>query len=97
MKEFKTSLANDDSKIEYDFLCYENTEPIDIGDKYIYFFCNVADVQICDSENIKLEINKHNRPKNHDIIDLVYGFWQNCYKIKSTNLNIDEFTKFKYI
>lgn len=51
--------------------------------------CGIADVQICDSENVKSEINKHDRPKKEDIIDLVHGFWRNCYKIKNTNFNID--------
>jgi len=85
MKKFKTSLANDDSKIEYNFECYENTVPIEIGDMYIFFFCGIADVQVCDSEHVKLEINEHNRPLKEDVIDMVYGFWRQCYKIKSTN------------
>ena len=58
MKNFKTSLVDDDSKTEYDFECYDNTEPIEIGDKFIFFFGGIADVQECYSENEKYEINK---------------------------------------
>lgn len=84
MKNFKTKVEGLNE--EFDFECYENTEPIEIGDKYIFFFGGIADVQVCDSENVKFEINKNDRVK--DEIDLVTGFWQKCYKIKSTNFDL---------
>ena len=88
MKKFKTKI---DSCLEeeYDFECYENTEPIEIGDKYIYFFCDIADVQECCSENEKFEINFNNHVRDSKVaVDLVVGFWKNCYKIKSTNFDL---------
>lgn len=84
MKKFKTKIEGYEE--EFNFECYNNTEPINIGDKYIFFFGDIVDVQICDSESIKLEINKNNRVKDNTKIDFVTGFWQNCYKIKSTNV-----------
>jgi hypothetical protein len=86
--KIKTHLVNDDSKTEYDFECYENTEPIEIGDKFIFFFFGGWDVQTCCSENEKSEINKHDRPKREDIIDMTHNFWENCYKIKTTNFDL---------
>lgn len=66
-----------------------HTEPIEIGDKYIiFFFWGIADVQTCDSETVKEEINKNSRVHDHTKIDLVTGFWRNCYKIKSTNFDL---------
>jgi len=87
MRTFKTKLINDDSGLEYDFECFENTEPIEIGDKFLFFFWGGADVQICDSENSKFEINKNNY-KSECVIDFVTGFWENCYKIKTTNFDL---------
>lgn len=83
MIKFKTKIEGHEG--EFDFECYENTEPIEIGDKYIFFFGGIASVQICDSEREKEEINKHNRPYRFDIIDLTHNFWTVCFKIKSTN------------
>jgi len=86
MKKFKTVI--DESVEEFDFLCYENSEPINMGDPYIFFFCGIADVQKCDSETIKYEINKNDRVRK-DFGDMVTGFWRNCYKIKETNFNLE--------
>lgn len=86
MKNFKTKVEGHNGI--FDFECYENTEPIDIGDKYIFFFGGIADVQVCDSEGVKFEINKNDRVKDRSKIDLVTGFWQKCYKIKSTNFDL---------
>jgi len=88
MRNFKTKIEGSYSDKEFDFECYENNVPIEIGDKFIFFFAGVADVQICDSENIKYEINKNDRVKDVTKIDLVTGFWKNCYKIKSTNFDL---------
>lgn len=55
----------------------------------IFFFGGIADVQTCDSENEKSEINKNNKPYQKDKIDLVHNFWRKCYKIKSTNLDLN--------
>ena len=35
MRNFKTKIEGHEE--EFDFECYENTEPIEIGDKYIFF------------------------------------------------------------
>lgn len=86
MLTFNTKI--DGHEGEFNFECYENTEPIEIGDKFIFFFAGIADVQICDSENTKSEINKHDRPYKKDMIDLVYNFWTKCFKIKSTNFDL---------
>jgi hypothetical protein len=86
MENFKTKIEGHDE--EYEFECYENTEPIEIGDKFIFFFAGIADVQTCDSENVKTEINQNDRVENHAIIDFVTGFWKKCYKIKSTNFDL---------
>ena len=86
MREFKTKIEGHEE--EFSFVCYENTEPINIGDKYIFFFGGIADVQVCDSENVKAEINKNDRVKDHTKIDLVTGFWKNCFKIKSTDFDL---------
>lgn len=87
MKNFKNKIYISDSDIEFDFECYENTEPIEIGDCYLFFFGS-ASVGKCQSEAEKSEINKHDREYRTDIIDLTYGFWKNCYKIKTTNFDL---------
>lgn len=85
MEKFKTKIDGYPER-EYNFECYDNTTPIEIGDKYIFFFGGIVDVQICDTESVKAEVNKHDRPKK-DMIDLVHGFWRNCFKIKSTDFD----------
>ena len=87
MKNFKTKVEGHQS--EFNFVCHENTEPIKIGDKFIYFFCGIADVQVCDSESVENEINQNDRVKDNSIIDLVTGFWRNCYKIESTDFDLE--------
>lgn len=86
MEKFRTKVEGFDQ--EFDFECYDNTEPIEIGDKFIFFFAGIADVQECCSENEKSEINKNDRVRDNTIIDLVTGFWRNCYKIKTTNFDL---------
>lgn len=88
MKKFNTKIEGN-GDIHYDFLCYENTEPIEIGDKFIFFFGGIADVDTCESENSRQEINPNDRVKDNTKIDLVTGFWKNCYKIKTTTFNLD--------
>ena len=87
MRDFVTKVEGFEK--EFEFCCYENTEPIEIGDRYIYFFGGIADVQTCHSEKEKSEINKHDRPYKSGYIDFVHSFWMNCFKIKSTNFNWD--------
>ena len=86
--KFKTKIEGYLDK-EFNFECYDNTEPIEIGDNYLFFFAGIADVQKCISENEKFEINKNDRIRDNFTIDLVTGFWRNCYKIKSTNFNLN--------
>jgi len=87
MRTFKTKVEGHDE--EFDFECYDNTETIEVGDKFLFFFGGIADVQVCGSEAEKLEINKNDRVQDYTKIDLVTGFWKNCYKIKSTNFNLE--------
>jgi len=90
MLEFNTKVECADEKDEdknFHFECYENTEPIEIGDIFIFFFAGIADVQTCYGENQKEEINPNNR-KSTGLGDLVTGFWMNCYKIKETNFKL---------
>ncbi len=88
MKKFKTKIEGHDK--EFDFECYENTEPIEIGDNYIIFFGGIADVQTCDTDNVKFEINKNDKVWDGRSLDFVSGFWKNCYKIKSTNFDLSK-------
>lgn len=83
MRNFKTKIEGHEE--EFEFECHENTTPIEIGDKFLFFFAGIADVGVCGSEEEKAEINKNDRIKNPAKIDLVTGFWRNCFKIKSTN------------
>lgn len=87
MENFKTKIEGSD--IEYNFECYPNTEPIEMGDYYIFFFAGIADVKKCYSENEKIEINKNGIQPKHNTIDFVSGFWRSCYKIKNTDLNLE--------
>ena len=87
MQQFKTKIKGHSDE-EFNFECYENTEPIEIGDKFIFFFAGIADVQECCSEQEKIEININNRVKDESKIDLTTGFWKKCYKIKSTNFDL---------
>jgi len=81
MKFFKTQIENQEG--EFEFECYENTHPINIGDAFIFFFGGIADVQICDHKDIHFEINPIDKFK----VDSVNAFWKRCYKIKKTNLD----------
>lgn len=90
MKKFTTRIEGSDDKQEFDFECYDNTEPIEIGDKFLFFFAGIADVGTCSSENEKHEVNQNDRVRDNTKIDLVTGFWKNCYKIKSTNYDLSK-------
>ncbi len=88
MIHFKIQIESSDSKEEFEFECYPNTEPIEIGEYFLFFSAGIADVGKCSSEHEKSEINQHNRPKQENLIDCTYNFWRNCYKIKTTNFNL---------
>jgi hypothetical protein len=88
MEYFIKQIDSSDSKEEFNFECYPNTEPIEIDDYFLFFFAGIVDVGKCCSENEKSEINQHNRPKREDVIDCTHGFWRNCYKIKTTNFDL---------
>ena len=89
MKNFKTKIEGSEIDKEYEFECYDNTEPIEIGDAFLFFFAGIVDVQICQSENEKEEINPNNKVRDPEMVmDLVAGFWKNCYKIKNTDFDI---------
>jgi hypothetical protein len=90
METFNTKVESDDSGKEYKFECYDNTEPINIGDNYLFFFAGIVDISECSSENEKKEINPNNRKRDNTKIDLVTGFWKKCYKIKSTNFDLSK-------
>lgn len=87
MKKFKTKIE-DLGEQKFEFECFENTEPINIEDIYLFFFDAVAFVARCETEQEKEEINPNNKEIQMDKIDLVYNFWKNCYKIKSTDLDL---------
>lgn len=86
MENFKTKI--DGHPEEFSFECYDNTEPIEVGDAYIFFFAGIADVQLCFSEDVKYEINQNDRVHDHTKIDFVTGFWKKCYKIKTTDFDL---------
>jgi hypothetical protein len=88
MKKFETKVDGYGDKI-YSFDCYENTEHIGIGDKFIFFFAGIADVQECCSEREMYEINKNDRVSG-GFGDMVTGFWRNCYKIKHTDFDLTQ-------
>lgn len=90
MRTFKEKIEGDDSGKEFTFECYENTEPIEIGDFFLFFFAGIAAVGKCSSENEKEEINPNDRKRKEDVIDLVTGFWRKCYKIKTTDFDLTE-------
>ena len=85
MEIFKTKIEGAEG--EFEFECYDNTEPINVGDLSIFFFAGIADVQTCDSESEKEEINPNDRVSG-GVGDLVTGFWRNCYKIKNTDFDL---------
>mgnify|MGYP000928203967 CR=1 FL=1 len=88
METFRTRIESANSKKFYNFECYDNTEPISIGDYFIFFFAGIADVGRCTSEHEKKEINPNDFEYQKDKIDLVYNFWKKCYKIKSTDFDL---------
>lgn len=87
MKKFKTKIEGCGDE-EFEFECYENTEHISVEDVFILFFAGVADVQKCNSKKEEEEINQNDRKRDYRKIDLVTGFWRNCYKIKNTNFDL---------
>lgn len=87
-KYFKTKIEGYGST-EFTFTCYPNTEPIEIGDTYIVFVFGKADVQVCDSESIKKEVNGF-IAESRDPMDLMSTFWQNCYLIKQTDFQVEK-------
>lgn len=89
MENFKTKIYMEGDK-EYSFECYDNTEPIEVGDVFIYFLMGIADVQVCATEKEKYEINPNDRVLDSSKIDLVTGFWRNCYKIKKTDFDLSK-------
>ena len=88
MENFKTKVDSSDSNKKFDFTCEDNTTPIEIDDYFIFFFAGIADVQKCLTEEMKYEINQNDRVLDNSKIDLVTGFWRNCYKIKTTNFDL---------
>ena len=88
MKTFKTKVDRMDNDVEYIIECYDNTEPINVGDKFLFFFSDITDVQVCCIDDIE-EINKNDRVKDNTSIDLVTEFWRNCFKIKNTTLDLN--------
>ena len=56
MRNFKTKIEGHEE--EFDFECYENTEPIEIGDKYIFFLVALQTFKFVIQKNVKSEINK---------------------------------------
>lgn len=69
----------------YRFEIYPNTEPINIGDYFLFNFGGSWHIDKCSSEREMSEINQHDRPYKTHMIDLVHSFWRGCYKIYDTN------------
>ena len=86
MPTFNTKIYPDDGVV-HTFECYENTEPIQVGDYYIYFMWGGASVMKCSTETEKHEINPNDIVCT-GVLDLVTGFWKQCYKIKTTTLDL---------
>lgn len=74
---------------EYEFDCHEFTEPINIGDAYVFWFDFIGTPTICRTESEMLEINE-NEIKSTAVLDFVSGFWKKCFKIKNTNFDISK-------
>jgi len=89
MQTFSVKIESSKTNEEYNFECFENEEPIEIGDVYLFSFCGIWDAVICETENEIDKINKHDRPYKTDIIDAVHSFWRRCYKVKTTNYKIE--------
>ena len=87
MKTFDVQIYSVNDNNIYHFECYENTEPIEMNDYFLFFFGGVADVGKCDTMQGKIEINENNKQPIKGILNLTIGFWKNCYKIKNTNIN----------
>tara|TARA_R110000772_G_scaffold17946_3_gene50138 strand:+ start:223634 stop:223909 length:276 start_codon:yes stop_codon:yes gene_type:complete len=87
MKTFE-NLTIDGYDGKYDFEVYDNTEIINLGDKFIFFFAGIVDVQACIGESMKEEINPNDRVYDITKLDWTTGFWEKCYKIKSTNFDL---------
>lgn len=87
MKHFVTEIYGYEGT--YTFECYDNNEPINVGDDFLFFFWGSANVGTCESEEEAEEINPNDREYDYSKIDLVTGFWKNCYKIKKTNFKDD--------
>jgi hypothetical protein len=75
MRNFKTIIYNHIDKGEFTFECYEHTERINIGDKYLFFFAGTANVFVCSSDKEVEDVNINAR-HNHS---------ENCFKIKNTD------------
>ncbi len=75
MRNFKTIVYGHTDKGEFNFECYEHTEIIYIGDKYIFFFACTANVFVCSSGREAEDVNINAR-HNHN---------ENCFKIKNTD------------
>ena len=89
IKKIRTQINN--SKEFYNFKLYPNTEPINIGDMYMYNFGGVWNILKCSSEEEKIQINPNTIKKNPNKIDFISGFWKRCYKIKNTNLDLEKY------
>lgn len=88
MPTFNVKLEEGDPDVEYEVNCGENTDLIDIGDYYLFFFGGTAAIQQCQSESEKVEINENNLKPRPNSIDFVSGFWRNCYKVIKTDFDL---------
>ena len=84
----RTKLYGDEDEREYTFEVYKNTEPIKAGDYFLFYYCGYH-IEKCEHEGEEYELNPNNHvAKPETVIDLVTGFWKNCWKIKKTNYNL---------
>lgn len=89
--EKKVLKLYDDGKYHF-FELYPNTEPIEIGDLYVFAFGGEWFYSVCSSEQERSETNYNpNRKPNKGTIDLVTNFWTHCYKVKNTSFNYKDY------
>lgn len=77
----------DDNKYHY-FELYPNTEPINVGDWYLFYFAGRADITKCYNEIERQQCNFNPNYSSDAAIDLVENFWKKCFKIKNTSYNL---------
>lgn len=74
MRNFNNILVNGHQRT-FDFECYEHTEKINIGDKYLFFFADTISVFTCTCDAEVDDVNTNDRNNINE----------KCFKIKNTD------------